>query len=132
MKNKRIIASIVEILIGIVLTVCSVCNILDEFWSGMGIAILIVGVLQVIRIIRYNTDAEYKDTVNVAANDERNKFLSMKAWSWAGYLFVMIAAVSTIILKIAGYEDYMMLASGCVCLILILYWVSYCILRKKY
>ena len=112
--------------------ICSILNILDEFWSGMGVAILIVGVLQIIRIIRYNTNADYKEAVNVATKDERNKFLSMKAWSWAGYLFVMIASVSTIILKITGNDDYMMLASGCVCLILILYWVSYSILRKKY
>ena len=63
--------------------------------------------------------------------DERNKYLSMKAWSWAGYLFVMIAACATVMLKLAGKEDLMMISSGSVCLVMVLYWISYMVLKKK-
>ena len=47
-------------------------------------------------------------------------------------LFVMIAAVASIMLKLAGREDLMKAASGSVCLIIILYWVSYVVLKGKY
>ena len=133
MKNsKRIIASIVWIVIGIVLTICSFLNLVDSYWSGMGTALLIVGILQVIRFVRYHKDPSYKETVDTNAQDERNRFIAMKAWSWAGYLLVIIAAVASIALRALGYDDYSMIASLCVCIILVLYWVSYWILKKKY
>ena len=133
MKNsKRIIASIVWIVIGIVLSICSFFNLIDSYWSGMGRALLIVGILQVIRFVRYQKDPSYKETVDTNAQDERNRFIAMKAWSWAGYLLVIIAAVASIALRALGYDDYSMIASLCVCIILVLYWVSYWILKKKY
>lgn len=130
--SKRIIASIVWIIVGIVLTICSFLNLVDSYWSGMGTALLIVGILQVIRFVRYQKNPSYKETVDTNAQDERNRFIAMKAWSWAGYLLVMIAAVASIALRALGYNDYSMIASLCVCIILVLYWVSYWILKKKY
>ena len=130
--NKRFIASIIEIAVGLGLLLLRFFDVIDDFWSGMGTALIVVGVLQLIRHIRYKTNEDYKETVDVELNDERNKFLSMKAWSWAGYLFVMIAAVAAIVLKICGLDEYVFFASGSVCLIIILYWVSYMIVRKKY
>ena len=65
-------------------------------------------------------------------SDERNKFIRLKAWSWAGYLFVMIAAVGSIVFKLVGREDLMMFCSGAVCLVVVLYWVSYIVLKNKY
>lgn len=132
MNNKRFVASILEIVIGAVLVVCSFMDAVDEFWSGLGTAFVIIGILQLIRHIRYRTNEEYKETVDVEVNDERNKYISLKAWSWAGYMFVMIAAVGTIIFKLIGQEEYMMLASGSVCLVVLLYWISYVVLRRKY
>ena len=130
--NKRFIASIIEIVVGLGLLLLRFFDVIDDFWSGMGTALIVVGVLQLIRHIRYKTNETYKAAVDVELNDERNKFLSMKAWSWAGYLFVMIAAVAAIVLKICGLDEYVFFASGSVCLIMILYWVSYMIVRKKY
>lgn len=130
--NKRFIASIIEIAVGLGLLLLRFFDVIDDFWSGMGTALIVVGVLQLIRHIRYKTNETYKAAVDVELNDERNKFLSMKAWSWAGYLFVMIAAVAAIVLKICGLDEYVFFASGSVCLIIILYWVSYMIVRKKY
>jgi len=64
--------------------------------------------------------------------DERNLFLHSKAWAWAGYCFVIIAAVASIVLRIAG-QDLLSTAAGfAVCLITVLYWIAYLIERKKY
>ena len=132
MKQRRILASVIKIVFGIILSACGFTGVVDEFWSGMGIAFVIIGVLQLIRQIRYLSNEEYKETVDVATKDERNKYLSLKAWSWAGYCFVIIAAVATILLKLAGMEDFMMLTSRSVCLMLLLYWGAYMLLRRKY
>lgn len=132
MNNKRFIASILEIVMGSILMVCSMFGIVDEYWSGMGFALLIVGVVFLLRQFKYKTNEEYREKYDVERSDERNRYLSGKAWAWAGYLFVMIAAVGSIMLKMAGREELMLMASGSVCLIMALYWISYIILKKKY
>ena len=128
----RWILSILYIAIGVALIVCDFLQLVDDFWSGMGTAFAVIGVLQMIRLIRYKTNAIYKENTDTAVNDERNRFIGMKAWSWAGYLFVFIAAVATIVFKLIGQETLMFAASGGVCLIITIYWISYLILRKKY
>ncbi len=128
----RWILSILYGIIGISLIVCNLLKLVDDYWSGMGAALLAVGVLQLIRLIRYKSDPQYKETTDTAVNDERNRFLSTKAWSWAGYLYIMIAAVGSIVFKLLDQETLMFAASGSVCIILILYWLSYLIVRKKY
>ena len=132
MNNKRLIVSIIEILLGVALIICNELGVIDPFWSGMGTALIVVGVLYTIRNIRYNTDKTYKEKFDTETKDERNRFIAMKAWSWTGYLLVFIFAIATIVLKIAGYENLMFLASGVVCLIIVIYWIAYYILRKKY
>ena len=132
MKSKRLITCIIEIAIGIVLTVCGAMGVVDSYWSGMGGALIAVGAIQLIRQIRYSTDKVYQEKTDVENKDERNRFLSMKAWSWTGYLFVMISAIASIVLKILGQDIYSTIAGLAVCVIITLYWVAYLILRKKY
>lgn len=132
MNKKGIIASLLEIFVGTILIICSILGKVDEFWSGMGTALLIIGIIFLIRMIKYKTNEEYRENFDTEINDERNKYLSSKAWAWAGYLFVMISATATIILKLVQKEELMMMASGSVCLIMVLYWISYMILKRKY
>ena len=131
-QNKRLIAQIVKIALGIALAACGYAGIIDDYWGGVGAALAIVGSLMLVRQIRYKTNDSYKEEVDIQTNDERNKYLRIKAWSWAGYGFVLIAAVASVFLKIFGYDRYSMIASVAVCVIVLLYWSSYMILSKKY
>lgn len=129
---KRLYAAVFEIILGLALTVMGMIGIVDDYWGGMGTAFIAIGVIQLIRQIRYKTNTEYQQSVDVNTNDERNRFLSMKAWSWAGYLFVIIAAIASITLKIFSLDLYSQIAAGSVSLIVLLFWISYVILRRKY
>ena len=131
-KNYRFFLSFFWIVLGAVLFGCHASGLIEEYWSGMGIAFIVVGILQVIRNIRYRTNTEYREKFDTASKDERNRFIANKAWAWAGYLFVMVAAVGSIVFKLMGREDLMMMASGCVCLMICFYWVSFLLLRRKY
>jgi drug/metabolite transporter (DMT)-like permease len=130
--NKRLIANITEIVIGVILTICGATGLLDSYWSGMGTALIVVGGLMMIRQVRYSTNAEYKESVDVEIQDERNKFLRVKAWSWAGYFAVLIGAVASIVLRILGQNQLSQFAGLSVCVLMVLYWASYFILKKKY
>ena len=132
MIKERLIASILEIIVGAALLICSMFELVDEFWSGMGTSLLIIGIIFLIRNIKYKTNEEYREKIDIESNDERNKYISLKAWAWAGYLFVMLGAVGVIVFKLIGKEDLMMMASLSVCLIMVFYWISYTFLKKKY
>ena len=45
---------------------------------------------------------------------------------------MMIAAVASIVFKLVGREDLMMFCSISVCIVIVLYWVSYMVLNNKY
>lgn len=130
--KKRMYLSIFWILLGSALFLGGVCEVLDSYWSGMGGGLLGVGIMQLIRFSRYETNEEYRAKVDRTNKDERNRYIASKAWARAGYLFVLIAAVSSILFKLAGRDELTQLAAGSVCLILVLYWLSYMHLQKKY
>ena len=132
MSKKRIIVQILEILAGILPLGLGIDGKVDEFWSGMGGALIGVGAMYLVQNIRYQKSADYRENVNTERNDERNQFLHMKAWQMVGSWFVIIAAVATFVFKFAGKEDLMMLSSGAVGLMTFMYWIFFLYLRKKF
>lgn len=130
--KRRMIWGIFWIALGATLTVLGIMGRIDSYWSGMGGGLLAVGVLQMVRYIKYMSNEEYREKTDVANKDERNRFISGRAWAWTGYLLVFIGAVGSIVFKLIGREDLMMFASLSVCLILVLYWICYLILSRKY
>ena len=132
-NNKKLVLSIFWAVVGLVLTVLSVTEVLDSsIYSGMGGGLMAVGVLQAIRNVKYRKDADYREKIDVEANDERNRFLRMKSWSWAGYISVLVESVGVIVAIILGEETVRLILSLSVCLILVAYWVSYLVLSRKY
>ena len=132
MANRRLLLSIAWVVIGIVLFVLSFMEVLDSFWSGLGGGLIAVGILQIIRHIRYRTNAEYKEKVDIEVNDERNKFLSSKAWAWTGYIFVLCCAVASIVYRVMGENELGSLCTTGLCLMVVIYFIAYMILKRKY
>ena len=130
--DKKNIYPIVLLIAGLVLIGLGLAEIVDEFWSGMGSALLIIGIIRLLRYYRLKKNDAYREKMETAVTDERNQFIRMKAWSWAGYLFIIVTALGTIIFRILGQDLLSQVASGAVCLMLVLYWVSFFVLKKKY
>ena len=130
--GKKIYLSIFWMVLGAVLIGCDVAGLVGEVWSGMGGGLLAVGGLQVYRQLKYRRNEEYREKVDIALQDERNNFIRGKAWAWAGYLFVIIAAVGSLILRFAGKSELADMAACGVALLVFLYWVSYMMLSRKY
>ena len=132
MKIKGYLVSVIYIVLGALLIVLGFAGMVDEFWNGMGSALLVIGLIQLIRRYRLDKNEAYREKIEIETNDERNKFLRNKAWAWAGYLFVMIMAVASIVLRIMGQNELSIAVSGTVCLMLVLFWGSYIYLKRKY
>ena len=103
--SKRIYLSIFWIIVGAALFAAGFFEKIDSFWSGMGGALIGVGIVQTIRWAHYRNDPEYKEKFDTQTHDERNRFIANKAWAWAGYLSVLTGAAAAITFKIAGMDD---------------------------
>ena len=131
-SGRKAIVYIIFIVLGITLFVLGCAEVVDSYWSGMGTGLLVVSTLNLIRIYRFRKDDIYREKVEVEISDERNRFIRNKAWAWAGYLFIIVVAIAGIVLKVMNQEVLSLAASYAVCLMMILYWGSYLVLRKKY
>ena len=130
--SKKIFISIFWVVLGAVLLFLNFNYTLDSYWSGLGTAFIVIGALQIFRQVKYRTNEQYRENVDTRNNDERNRFINGKAWAWAGYLYVLIAAVAIIILQILGLKEISQTISFTVCALPILYWVSHMFLSRKY
>ncbi len=132
-NNKRLALSIFWVVLGAVLIVLTMTGKLDSsLYSGMGGALMAVGALQAIRNLRYRKDAKYREKIDVELTDERNRFLRLKSWSWAGYIVVLVEAAGVVIATILGEETVRQVLAYSVCLIIAVYWVTYYVLSRKY
>ena len=130
--SKKIWLSGFWCVVGAVLIALSFAGVVDEFWNGMGSGLFIVGLIQVIKQLRYRNNEEYREQVDIALDDERYKYIANKSWAWAGYLFIIICALSTIVFRLLGQDLLCIASGGAVCLMLVLFWVSFFVLKKKY
>ena len=130
--NRRMILSVFWVVLGVALIGCNMAGLLDDYWCGMGGGLLGVGVFQVIRNVRYLSNPAYREKVYTTNSDERNRFLAGRAWAWAGYLYVLTAAIATIVFQIIGKQELAVAAGFSVCIIMVFHWLSYLYLQKKY
>lgn len=130
--GKKIYLSIFWMVLGGALIGCELAGLLSEVWSGMGAGILGAGAVQVYRQMKYRNNEAYREKVDIAMQDERNRFIRGKAWAWAGYLFVIIAAVGSIALRVVGKGELADMAACGMALLVFLYWGSYMVLSRKY
>ena len=86
------------IALGILLFAAAVTGVADSVFSGMGGGLLGVGGLQLVRYFRYQKDSEFREKWDTENTDERNRFLSGKAWAWASTLYVILGGIGVIVL----------------------------------
>ena len=132
-NNKRLALSAFWVVLGAALLVLSVAEVLDSsVYAGMGGALIAVGVLQVLRNLRYRKDSDYREKIDTEAGDERNSFLRMKSWAWTGYIVVLAEGVGAVIAMVMGRHLVQEVLLYSVCLIVGIYWITYMILARKY
>lgn len=131
-QKVKLSFNIVYVIVGAVLIGFALFEKLDSFWSGMGSALLVVGLINLIKIHRLNKSEEYREKLEIELTDERNQFIRNKAWAWSGYLFVLISAVACVVFKVMNLDQLSLYASFSVCLVLALFWGSHIILKRKY
>ena len=131
--NKRLFLSVFWVVLGAVLVILSATGVLDSpRYTGMGAGLMVVGALQIARNLKYRRDPAYREKIDTEVSDERNRFLRMKSWSWAGYIAVIAEGSAAVIAAVRGQETVQMVLSYSVCLLIGAYYISYLVLSRKY
>ena len=132
-NNKKLALSIFWVILGTALLGLSTVGVLDSSaYGGMGGALMVVGALQIARNLKYRNDPAYREKIDTEANDERNRFLRMKSWAWAGYTVVLVEGIGSIVAMAMGERTVQLVLAYSVYLLLAAYWISYLILSRKY
>ncbi|SET35725.1 hypothetical protein SAMN04487771_101434 [[Clostridium] aminophilum] len=132
-NNRRMAWSIICILLGLFLLILTDRSLIpDNGMSGFGYGLIAVGAVRLFQVFRYRKDEAFQKKVDIAASDERYSFLSMKAWSWTGYIGLIGAGILTIVMRIMGSTEISRILSYCVCAELLIYAGTFFVLSKKY
>ncbi len=132
-NNRKLAMSIFWVILGVTLIILSVAEVLDSaLYSGMGGGLTVVGILQIVRNVKYRKDPEYREKVDTVERDERCRFLRMKSWAWTGYIVILIEGIGVVAATILGKETVQHVLSYSVCLMMVVYWVVYMVLNRKY
>jgi predicted phage tail protein len=132
-SKKHLMLSVFWIILGLVFTALAVTGTVEiDVLSGLGGGLIAVGVLQLIRNLRYRKDPAYREKVDTETGDERYRFIRMKSWSWAGCAVIAAEGIGTVAARLMGQDTVSDVLSYSVCLLLCAYWISFLVISRKY
>ena len=131
--KTRLYIALSYIAIGIALIAADALNHFEnDFFLSFGIALLVMGIIRLIRHRKITTDEASMRKQEVAETDERFLMMNEKARSWAFSYSIMIAGIAVIVLSLLGMHDAAQPFAWYVCGQIGLYWICWLIIRKKY
>ncbi len=128
----RVCFAISYCVLGFIMIVIAMSNKLkNDIWGSMGMGLFAIGLVKIRNYFIITRSEDSIERQRIAENDERNISIVQKAISAAFYIYVIIAAIAIIILELLNKELPAMIIGGTVCAMLIIYTISYFIIRKK-
>ena len=129
----RLWVAITYILLGVAMIVVGlVVGSKNDILSSFGFAIALIGCVRLRNYFLITKDEERIKAQEIAEKDERNIAIADKAKSFAFTTFVLLACIAVIVLHLLKKTQWALVLSSGVCVLLVLYWVGYYIIRKKH
>lgn len=131
--KQRLYIAISYITLGLILVTTALENGFENhFISSFGIALLVMGILRIIRYMKTTKDEKSIRRQELAETDERNLMISERAKSWAFSFSIMLAGLTVIVLSLLGHHEAALPFAWVVCGMTVLYWICWHIIRKNY
>lgn len=134
-KNKlksRLYVAIIYIALGLIMIAGAfVMDMENDFVSSFGLLMIVMGIVRIRNyfIITRNEASIRKQ--EIAETDERNLSIINKAKSVTFSIYILISGIAVIVLSLLDMRDIAKWISYSICLLLVIYWISYWIIRKK-
>lgn len=131
--QQRLFVALSYTLLGFVLLVAAFAGKSDNyFFSSYGIALILMGVLRLVRYRKITRDDTTLRKQEVAESDERTRMMAEKAKSWTFSLSVTAAGVLVIVLNLLGYHEEALPFAWFVCGMVAMYWLCWYMINRKY
>ncbi|MBR5515186.1 MAG: hypothetical protein IKU52_03170 [Clostridia bacterium] len=129
----RLTVGIVYIILGICLIFTGFINQTEnEFVASFGFALTVIGLARLKKYFSLTRNEEKLKRYEIAETDERNIMIVSKARSLTFSLYVIICYIAVIVFSFLNYTLIAQILSVSVFLLIMIYWISYFIIRKKY
>lgn len=129
----RLYTSVIYTIIGIILIVISALGSLqNEILSSFGAVCAVLGAVKIVRYFRITKNENLLRACETAETDERNIMIMTKARSISFTAFMLLAAISVIVLLLLNQQLAAQIIAFTICGFLITYRICYFILSKKY
>lgn len=93
-----------------------------------GGAFVVIGIVRVRNYFMITKSEETIKKQEIAETDERNVAIANKARSYAFIIGVVLLSIAVIVLQLLNLRLYVLILSGVLCTLLVIYWISYWIL----
>lgn len=103
----------------------------NTFLSSFGFALIIVGIAKMRNYFLITKNDETLKKQQIAENDERNISIANKAKSISFIIYIILVCVSIIVLNLLNQVELATILSVSVCVLVLIYWISYWIISKK-
>ena len=103
----------------------------NEYLSSLGFAFVVIGIVRVRNYFMITKTEETMKKQEIAETDERNVAIANKARSVAFIVCVVLLAIAIIVLQLLDLRPYVLVLSGVLDVLLVIYWISYWILWKR-
>ena len=131
--KQRFVIALSYILLGIVLLAAAFAGKSDNyFFSAFGFALMVMGALRLLRYRKVTASEQTMRKQELTESDERIRMMAERARSWAFSLSVTISGIVVIVLSLLGMHDAALPFSWFVCGMVVLYWICWMIIRRKY
>ena len=131
--KQRLYIALSYIAIGIALIAADVLNHFENtFIFSFGVTMLVMGVIRLIRHRKITKDDASIRKQELSEIDERIRMISERAKSWAFSFSLLVCGIVVIVLSLMGYHDQAQPFTWYICGMVVLYWIFWFILGKKY
>ena len=131
--KQRLYIGLSYLALGLVLILADAVNHFSNYFCfSFGDALMIMGVLRIFQYRKITRDDKTIRKQELMETDERTRMISERARSWAFSFSLTIAGLVVIVLSLLGYHDHVQPLAWYVCGMVILYWIFWLILGKKY
>ena len=128
----RLWVAITYIILGVIMIVTfNLINTDNNFLSSWGFALIVIGIVRIRNYPMITKDEETVRKQQIAESDERNIAIANKAKSVAFTVYLLLACVAVIVLQLMNKTELALSISYPVLVLILIYWISYWIIRKK-
>lgn len=131
--QQRSIIGIFYILLGLALIIADMLKGFENnYFTSFGMALIFMGIIRLFQYRKITQDDKSMRKQELAESDERIRMIAERARSWAFSLSITGAGIWVIVQNLLGHHEEALPYAWYVCGMVVLYWISYFMIRKKY